>query len=327
MTSVGHILDLISSLSEMQRAKLKEALTDEAPNPADLLSSVNHQSPTAELVGCPHCRSRLVKKFGNFHGRKRYRCGICSRTFTLLTNTPIANTQYPEKWNEFVCCCIGGLSLRKIAYKLNINVATAFSWRHKLMKTYVSNQKLTGIAEADETFFLYSEKGNRSISKTRKPRKRGGKAKTAGISVDQVPVVVGKDREGNLIAGVAGRGRVSAREIEKVLDKHIDPKAILCTDAHPSFKAFAKANKIKCIQLNISKGKRVIRKKYHIQNVNSAHSNIKKWMIKFNGVSTKYLQNYMNWYCLLEETKEYSNQSAAFAQKIIHPAINKDGGI
>ena len=148
------------------------------------------------------------------------------------------------------------------------------------MRAYASDQTLTGIAEADETFFLYSEKGSRLISKSRKPRKRGGKAKTAGISADQVPVVVGKDREGNLIVGVAGRGRVSAKDIEKVLEDHIDPKAT-----------------------------RVLRKKYHIQNVNGAHSNIKKWMAKFNGVSTKYLQNYMNWYCLLEETKDQSSRS------------------
>ena len=133
-----------------------------------------------------------------------------------------------------------------------------------------------------------------------------------------------KDREGNLIVGVAGRGRVSARDIEKVLNEHIDPNAILCTYAHPSFKAFAKASKIKCIQLNISKGKRVIRKKYHIQNVNSAHSNIKKWMVKFNGVSSKYLQNYMNWFCLLEETKGQSNQPAAFSQRAIHPTVRED---
>jgi hypothetical protein len=26
-------------------------------------------------------------------------------------------------------------------------------------------------------------------------------------------------------------------------------------------------------------------------------------MLRFNGVSTKYLQNYMNWFSLLEETK------------------------
>lgn len=326
MTSVETILDLISSLSEEQRAELDEKLT-QPPKSKVSAAVVRRRKGPARMIDCPHCSSPLVKKFGSFHGRQKYKCGICGKTFTQLTNTPIAKTRYPEKWDRFVGYCVEGLSLRKIASKLEINVATAFSWRHKLMRAYASNQRLTGIAEADETFFLHSDKGNRFISKVRKPRKRGGTAKTAGISTDQVPVVVGKDRDGNLIVGVAGRGRVSARDIEQVLNEHIDPKAILCTDAHPSFKAFARANNIKCIQLNISKGKRVLRKKYHIQNVNSAHSSIKRWMTKFNGVSTKYLQNYMNWFCLLEETKELPNQSRVFAQKTIHPAISEHGRI
>lgn len=329
MTSVARILKQISTLSATQRAALDKALVERS-------SIVSGPKATAKKVRapknlgstlCPYCESPLVKKSGNFHGRARYKCGICTKTFTQLTKTPISKTHFPEKWNEFVSCCVEGLSLRKIADRLDISVDTAFRWRHKLMSAYTSNQTLTGIAEADETFFLYSEKGSRSISKARKPRKRGGKGKTAGISTDQVPVVVGKDREGNLIVGVAGRGRVSAKDIEKVLEAHIDPNATLCTDAHPSFKAFAKANNLKFIQLNISKGKRVLRKKYHIQNVNSAHSSMKRWMAKFNGVSTKYLQNYMNWFCLLEETKEKSDPSIAFARKAIHPALDKDGGI
>lgn len=328
MASVARILDLISTLSETQRSALDKALASESPiGDGPVASSTKNRKLKKPIsVHCPYCDSYLSKKFGSFHGRQRYKCGVCTRSFTQLTGTPISKTRYPEKWNEFVSCCVEGFSLRKISDRLDISVDTAFRWRHKLMKVYESEQTLTGIAEADETFFLYSEKGNRSI-KSRKPRKRGGTGKTAGISTDQVPVVVGKDREGNLIVGVAGRGRVSAKDIEKVLETHIDPDATLCTDAHPSFKAFAKANNLKFIQLNISKGKRVWRKKYHIQNVNSAHSNIKKWMARFNGVSTKYLQNYMNWYCLLEETKGQSNQPMAFAQKAIHPALDSAGGI
>ena len=330
MTSVARILEQISTLSATQRAVLNKALDDQQSNSVGLEVSSNksRESKSIELVPpCPHCDSHFVKKFGHFHTRKRYKCGICARTFTQLTKTPISKSHLPEKWNEFVSCCVEGLSLIKTADRLNIGVATAFRWRHKLMSAYASDQTLTGIAEADETFFLYSEKGSKSFSTSRKPRKRGGKGKTAGISEDQVPVVVGKDREGNIIVGVAGRGRISAKDIEKVLEEHIDSKATLCTDAHASFKAFAKANNLKIIQLNISKGKRVWRKKYHIQNVNSAHSSIKRWMVKFNGVSTKYLQNYMNWFCLLEETKGHSNQVIEFARKTIHPALNKSGGI
>lgn len=329
MGSVQQILDLISALSKAEIGELKyalEALPPMSPPTSDsgLENKMKKKSPR---IDCPHCASKSVRDFGQYRGRNRYQCSLCSKTFTELTATPISNTRYPEKWDNFVTCCIDGLSLRKTAEKLGIHVETAFKWRHKLMGAYISDQKLSGIAEADETFFLFSEKGSRTVSKRRKPRKRGGKSKSAGITDDQVPVVVGKDRNKSLIAGVAGRGRVSAKDIGLVLEKHIEKNTTLCTDAHPSFKAFAKANKIKCIQLNISKGKRVIRKKYHIQNVNNAHTYIKKWMARFNGVSTKYLQNYMNWYCLMEETKELKNQSSEIAQKVIHNNIDGDGRI
>ena len=35
---------------------------------------------------------------------------------------------------------------------------------------------------------------------------------------------------------------------------------------------------------------------YHIQHINSLHSNLKRWMTRFNGVATKYLENYMKWF-------------------------------
>lgn len=35
---------------------------------------------------------------------------------------------------------------------------------------------------------------------------------------------------------------------------------------------------------------------YHIQHINALHSNLKKWMNRFNGVATKYINNYIKWF-------------------------------
>ena len=43
---------------------------------------------------------------------------------------------------------------------------------------------------------------------------------------------------------------------------------------------------------------------YHIQHINSYHSNLKKFMRKFNGISTKYLNNYLIWNNILNYSKE-----------------------
>ena len=46
---------------------------------------------------------------------------------------------------------------------------------------------------------------------------------------------------------------------------------------------------------------------YHVQHVNQTAQDLKDWMKDFNGVATKYLQNYLNWYALKSIINE--NQS------------------
>ena len=42
---------------------------------------------------------------------------------------------------------------------------------------------------------------------------------------------------------------------------------------------------------------------FHIQNLNAYISRLKKWMARFNGVATKYLESYLGWRRLLERSK------------------------
>ncbi len=42
-------------------------------------------------------------------------------------------------------------------------------------------------------------------------------------------------------------------------------------------------------------------------------SNSREWMKPFNGVATKYLQNYMNWFMILERIKNSNQRLKEFA--------------
>lgn len=53
---------------------------------------------------------------------------------------------------------------------------------------------LRGIAEADESYFLESSKGQRAL--LRQARRRGGKASQRGVSKEQVSVLMVRDRAG-----------------------------------------------------------------------------------------------------------------------------------
>jgi len=60
---------------------------------------------------------------------------------------------------------------------------------------------------------------------------------------------------------------------------------------------FAKSKDIQLIQLKSGKEKKGI---YSIQRINNYHSKLKKFMNKFNGVATKYLNNYLVWHTWLD---------------------------
>jgi transposase-like protein len=43
---------------------------------------------------------------------------------------------------------------------------------------------------------------------------------------------------------------------------------------------------------------------YHLQHVNALHSAFKRWITQFNGVSSKYLNNYLTWFKFLQLSKK-----------------------
>jgi len=185
-----------------------------------------------------------------------------------------------------------GLSIRKAAKRVGISIQTSFDWRHKVLErlSELHADKLEGIAEADEMFFAYSEKGNKNLKRT--PRKRGGKK----ISDDMVNVLVGLDRKGHLIAKNTGRGGLRKGPVDKVLSGKFAPGTILCTDGLSTFKGLAKREGVTHKPIITYKGRTLKNKAYHIQTVNAIHADIRATMAKYKGVATKYLQNYMNWF-------------------------------
>jgi transposase-like protein len=241
---------------------------------------------------CPHCQSKKLQKWGSAHELQRYRCKGCKKTFNALTGTPLAQLHKRELWQQHSQALIDGLSLRKVGVRIGVSLPTAFRWRHRFLKApkALKAKKLQGIVETDETFFLYSEKGKRNL--TRKPRKRGGKAAKCGLSAEQVPVLIARDRTKATTDQILPDR--SEKSVTAVLKPVVAKDAVLVTDGDKAFGAFADNAKILHIGLVASKGERSY-EEFHFQNVNAYASGLKCWMIRFKGVATKYLDTYLGW--------------------------------
>lgn len=215
--------------------------------------------------------------------------------------------------NRVVACCACGSSHVRANCKLK---GVQRYWCGDCGKHFSEavHEGFEGITESNDIFFLHSEKGSRNLQ--RKPHKRGSGASKRGISDEQVDVVATCDRKGNKEMVVTARGRISKKDLDRVLGGKLEKTETLCTDCHRSYTAFAKGKGLAHKKFNASKGQRITDKAYHVQNVNNTARRLRQWMGPFNGVSTRYLQNYLNWFMVLDKIKnsnERLNQFALYA--------------
>jgi transposase-like protein len=251
---------------------------------------------------CPHCGAAHIRRYGKEHGLQRYRCVACGRTFNALTGTPLARLRKKECWASFAGSLQQSHSVREAARQAGVAKNTSFRWRHRFLQLDKSRlkQTLTGIVEIDESFILESRKGERGLP--REARKRGGKARKPGLSDEQTPVLIARDRYGDQVDAVLPNR--SAEAIATALDGVLVKKdVLLCVDGDAAVIAYAKKHGIEFETIIASKGEHVHEKVLHVQNVNATVSRLKKWLARFNGVASKYLPNYLAWRRQLETGK------------------------
>ena len=307
MPNVTSILAEVKTLSDYEKEQLFNAIGEiiTFSSYAKNLTQEVRESRFAKDKVCPHCSSELVVRNGKYNGKQRYKCKSCKKTFSDFTYSPVAHTKKPiDKWLEYSKCMIMGYSIRKSAKAVDINIATSFFWRHKILeaiKTYMGFGSVEGIIEADETFFDISYKGNHKKSKTfimpREPHERGEKAEKRGISKEKVCVACAIDRSGNIIMDLICLGRMTHKELGEFYNGHVENSSIFCTDSHKSYIKFAQGLGLDHKQVKSGHHTEGL---YHIQHINALHSKLKKWIKDFNGVSTKYLSNYLYWFKWLQ---------------------------
>ena len=309
----------LSALNPPQRRQTLEALHP-AAGLDQVISLIGQIGATCRR--CPSCACDRYYRHGQANGLQRYRCRACRRTYNDLSGTPLARLRLREKWLDYLDTVLASTPVRKAAGEIGVHRNTAFRWRHRFLANAKHDRpaQLDGIAEADEMFLLESQKGARKLE--RPARKRGGRAGRRGISGELDCILVARDRSGQTIDALVGRGALTVAQLERHLLPRLAPQVLLVSDAHASYRSFARKHGIAHAAVNLRAGCRTRRSSagaIHVQNVNAYHQRFRQWLSRFCGVASRYLPNYLGWRWALDGGRISSaEQLLRIAIRVIH---------
>ncbi len=226
-------------------------------------------------LSCPKCVSTSLRKHGKCNSIQRYQCKDCGRTFVETVNTPIHWIHNKEKMQKYVATMLNKNSIRTAAEILEISKDTSFSWRHKILSSLqaVDTTKTgapTGICEIK---LPHSDKGKHDKTNEKMP--------------DSRTLMFADARGITTLHHLQGKNKIS--ETVNLITKSILPSTEI---------GYIKTNLLTRASRKIEQSE--IKHTKCKQNITGQAikmmKDLNKWMARFNGVATKYLQQYWNWY-------------------------------
>lgn len=303
-------ITLVEDLALILEKDRTEIIAITASQDADSEESVANN---IEPQNCPHCDSGHIINWGKHNNRPRFKCKVCKRTFSPTTSTVSHNIKKKENWDKFTKELFSGqyFTVKELAKRSGISASTSFDWRNKLLCSLNSgNEQFLGTTEIDDVWFLYSQKGRKGLDYA---RKRGGSSRS-GDNDFQAKLLITSDRKETLDMSLVRVGRLQKQDVERTIGERLSDGVTLVSDKHPSISAFAKDIEIDHFTFKAkTHGKD---KECHVQKVNNIAARFKAVINhKSRGVSTKYLQNYANWFRITERFKNAKNQAESIIEQ------------
>jgi len=243
---------------------------------------------------CPRCRCEYVTKAGVHNGRQVYKCKNCKYQFRETAKSLVYYSHKYYLLVDYIKCMLEGKSLRACASEVGISLPTSFRWRHKILAAIQGLEggiNFSGITETDELLLQYSEKGRRY--KTSEEKEQAMKTVHPNVAV-----LVMTDREGNLLFKHTGENRVQNSQIKEELKRRVSENNLICFKPNDEFKqAVMESPSKKVIVRHKTKGLAI----YSVNVAEKKITNFLVWMMRFRGVATKYLQNYLMWFVVMNK--------------------------
>ena len=278
---------------------------------SDLCSTKNSNSKVIskfkdQQLFCEKCGCKLYKNGKTKNDVQKYICSECKTTFSETTNTVICHSKLSfEVWKNVIDNLLNGFSIRRIAEENNISNYTSFRLRHKVLyalKKFVENIKLSGNIQSDEKYFSINLKGTKKENMPRYSKKRTSKGNgIRGVSHHKICVVSSIDENDNLLLKIVGLGRCTTDMLKESLGQKLDNAKSINADSASAYQDFCKDNQL---ILNAIPSGFHSNDIFNISEINGIHSQLETWFSKFRGVSTRHLQEYLDWFVYIFTMKK-----------------------
>ena len=226
-----------------------------------------------------------------------------------------------EQWLLFIDLEISEMKLEDEAHFLGVSTTTCFYMRHKLYHAateIINNQILSGEIEVDTQYLSINLKGTMPHNMPRYSKKRGGQSAFRGISHHKVSVICAVDENDHMIMNITGLGSES---FEKYISNEMyfgDIKEII-SDSKSCIQQLANHlgttnNKV---PTSPTEKRYLTRDGKSLGVINEMMTEVAGLIIKTKGISTRYLQGYLNFNILRKQMK-YRYKRNEMPEKIMN---------
>lgn len=303
-----NIEELIKDLDPVTIIEFKNYLTE---NLSKLCSTKNSNSKIiskfkTEESFCKKCGCLLHKNGETKTSIQKYICSGCKLTSSETSETIICHSKLPfEVWSNVIDNLLNGFSLRRIAEENNISVLTSFRLRHKVLyalKTFIKSIRLSGQIQSDEKYFSINLKGIRPINMPRCSKKRTSTTSPyRGISHHKICVVSSIDENDNLLLQIVGLGRCTTDMLKDSLGLKLNNAKSINAYSASAYQEFCSEYKLTLNAIPSGFHNDGI---FNISEINGIHSQLETWLGKFRGISTRHLQEYLDWFVYIFTMKK-----------------------
>ena len=303
-----NIEELLKDLDPVTIIEFKNYLTE---NLSKLCSMKNSNSKIiskfkTEESFCKKCGCLLHKNGKTKTGIQKYICSGCKATSSETSETIICHSKLSfEIWSNVIDNLLNGFSLRRIAEENNISVLTSFRLRHKVLyalKTFIKSIRLSGKIQSDEKYFSINLKGTKPINMLRYSKKRTSTTSPySGISHHKICVVSSIDENDNLLLEIVGLGRCTTDMLKDSLGLKLNNAISINADSASVYQEFCNEYKLTLNSIPSGFHNDGI---FNISEINGIHSQLETWISKFRGISTRHLQEYLDWFVYIFTMKK-----------------------